>query len=266
MYSRTMHRTLVRCFFAMVVLGCASSPTPSRPTIASDRDLDAVLPQLSNWGRWGRADELGTLNYLTAAAVRDARNLVTEGKTISLARPVTLAGNEGIRRAEYEMLKDESGTRDYLGGIWHGFAQTHLDALCHAFTTTGEMYNGVATSEVTAAGCGKLGIGAIAERGVAGRGVLLDVGALHGGSLEPGTAIMTADLEAAACRQGVVIRSGDIHAIAIPYLGLPLVDNAELDPLAAACAARSRWDFMLVIAPWRMTGATSSPVNPIAIF
>lgn len=31
-------------------------------------------------------------------------------------------------------------------------------------------------------------------------------------------------------------------------------------------AARSRWEFLLVIAPWRMTGATSSPVNPIAIF
>lgn len=250
------------------------------------------------------------------------KELVTDGKTISLARPVRLAGNEGIRRAEYEMLKDESGTRDYLGGVWHGFAQTYLDALCHAFTPSGEMYNAIPTAEVTEAGCGKLHIGVIAERGIVGRGVLLDVGALHGGSLEPGTAIMTNDLEAAARRQGVEIRSGDIllvrtgagirntrdrraglhpeclpwikqkevaalisdgdsdvaplpaferwssafHAIAIPYLGLPLIDNAELDHLAAMCAARSRWEFMLVIAPWWMTGATSSPVNPIAIF
>ena len=285
-------------------------------------DLDAVLPQLSNWGRWGDTDQLGTLNYITTAAIRQAKTLVLEGRTVSLARPVTLAGNEGIRRAEYEMLKDESAARDYLGGIWHGFAQTHLDALCHIFASPHEMYNGLPTSEVTAAGCGKLDVGVIAEKGVVGRGVLLDIGTLHGGSLEPGTAITVADLEAAARRQRVDIRSGDIlvvrtgagvrntrdrraglhpecllwikqkeialligdgdsdvaplpgferwssafHAIAIPHLGLPLVDNADLEPIATICAARSRWDFMLVIAPWRMTGATSAPVNPVAIF
>jgi kynurenine formamidase len=44
------------------------------------------------------------------------------------------------------------------------------------------------------------------------------------------------------------------------------VDNADLENVAGICAARRRWEFLLVIAPWRMTGATSSPVNPIAIF
>src|SRR5688572_30227336 len=150
----------------MFVLNCASGPVPTRPGITSDRDLDALLPQLSNWGRWGEADQLGTLNYLTAATLRDARKLITEGHTVSLARAVRLAGNDGIRRAEYEMMKDESGTRDYLGGVWHGFAQTHLDALCHAFTPSGAMYNGIPTTEVTAAGCGKLDIGVIAAKGV----------------------------------------------------------------------------------------------------
>jgi kynurenine formamidase len=262
------------------------------------------------------------LNYITAAKIRDAYALVTEGRTVSLARAVRLAGNEGIRRAQYEMMKDESGTRDFIGGVWHGFAQTHLDALCHAFADPGRMYNGIPTSEVTDTGCGKLDIGVIAERGVVGRGVLLDVGALHGGSLEPGTAIMVADLEEAVRRQRVAIRSGDLllvrtgagtrntrelraglhpeclpwvkekqiallmsdgdsdvaplpafsrwgspfHAIAIPHLGMPLVDNADLDPLAALCASRKQWEFLVVIAPWRITGATSSPVNPIAIF
>jgi kynurenine formamidase len=290
--------------------------------VTSDNELDALLPQLSNWGRWGAADQLGTLNYITEETIRGAHALVTEGRTVSLARAVRLRGNEGIRRAQYEMIKDESGSRDFLGGVWHGFAQTHLDALCHAFADPNRMYNGIATAEITEAGCGKLDIGVIAERGIVGRGVLLDVGALHGGALEPGTAIMVADLEEAARRQGVAIRSGDLllvrtgagtrntrerraglhpeclswvrekqiallvgdgdsdvaplpafprwgspfHAIAIPHLGMPLVDNADLDPVARICAERKRWDFLLVIAPWRMTGATSSPVNPLAIF
>jgi kynurenine formamidase len=184
------------------------------------------------------------------------------------------------------------------------------------------MYNAIPTTEVTASGCGKLDIGVIAESGVVGRGVLLDIGALHGGKLEPGTAIMVHDLEEASRRQRTVIRSGDIlvvrtgagtantrerraglhpeclmwvkekqiallisdgdsdvaplpafdrwssafHAIGIPYLGLPLVDNADLENVAGICAAQSRWEFLLVIAPWRMSGATSSPANPIAIF
>lgn len=321
-----MVRMLTVLLFAAAFMNCASSPRTTEPAavpaIASDADLDALLPRLSNWGRWGAADQLGTLNYITEETIRNAQKLATDGRTVSLARAITLPGNEGIRRAEYEMMKDESGTRDYLGGVWHGFAQTHMDALCHAFANPNEMYNGIPTATVTAAGCGKLDIGVIAERGVVGRGVLLDVGALRGGALEPGTAIRVADLEEAARRQNVRIRSGDIllvrtgagirntrerraglhpeclpwvkekqiallmsdgdsdvaplpafdrwssafHAIAIPHLGMPLVDNADLENLSRMCAERNRWEFLLVVAPWRITGATSSPVNPIAIF
>lgn len=300
----------------LLLVHCAATAPATRVTVHSDADLDALLPQLSNWGRWGATDQLGTLNFITESAVRNAHELVTDGRTVSLARAVRLQGNERIRRAQYEMMKDESGTRDFLGAVWHGFAQTHLDALCHAFTPGGAMYNAIPASEVTAAGCGKLDIGVIAERGIVGRGVLLDIG------VEPGTAIMVQDLEAAMRRQRVEIRSGDIllvrtgagtrntrerraglhpeclpwirerqiallvsdgdsdvaplpaferwssafHSIAIPYLGMPLVDNADLDAAARMCSARSRWEFLVVIAPWRMTGATSSPVNPLAIF
>ncbi len=56
-----------------------------------------------------------------------------------------------------------------------------------------------------------------------------------------------------------------LHCIAIPYMGMPLLDNAQLDPLADACAALGRWEFMVVVAPLVIPGATGSPVNPIAI-
>jgi kynurenine formamidase len=290
--------------------------------VRSDADIDRMLPRLSNWARWGAGDERGTLNHLTPERVRAAHRLVREGVTVSLARPVTLAGNEGVRRAQYEMQKDEGGSRDYLGAVWHGFAQTHLDALCHGFASAQAMYGGLATSEVRDDGCHRLGIEKMAERGIVGRGVLLDVAALHGAPLAPGTAIRVRDLEAAARRQRVSVRPGDllavrtgagvrntrearaglhpeclawlkdrgiavllgdgdsdvaplpgferwaspVHSVGIPYLGLPLVDNAELDALAETAARLGRSEFLLVIAPWRLTGATSSPVNPIAVF
>jgi kynurenine formamidase len=57
-----------------------------------------------------------------------------------------------------------------------------------------------------------------------------------------------------------------IHTLALVAMGMQLLDNQNLEELAAACAARGRWEFLLVIAPLRITGGTASATNPIAIF
>jgi hypothetical protein len=57
-----------------------------------------------------------------------------------------------------------------------------------------------------------------------------------------------------------------MHSVAIPFMGLPLLDNAELDILSQVCQEEGRWEFFLTIAPWRLQGTTSSPINPIALF
>ena len=59
---------------------------------------------------------------------------------------------------------------------------------------------------------------------------------------------------------------GAVHVIGIVYMGLPLLDNACLEPLAAACAEEGRWEFLLTINPLHIRGGTGSPVNPVAIF
>jgi len=56
-----------------------------------------------------------------------------------------------------------------------------------------------------------------------------------------------------------------LHSVVLPYLGMPIVDNADLERLAAACDRVARWEFQLVIAPLVIDGATGSPVNPIAV-
>lgn len=56
-----------------------------------------------------------------------------------------------------------------------------------------------------------------------------------------------------------------IHEIVIPYMGMPLLDNANLDALADACAESGRHEFLLMVAPLRVRGGTGSPVNPIAV-
>lgn len=57
-----------------------------------------------------------------------------------------------------------------------------------------------------------------------------------------------------------------LHMIGLAGMGLHLLDNLDLEPLAATCAELSRWEFQLVCAPLRIEGGTGSPLNPIAIF
>jgi hypothetical protein len=57
-----------------------------------------------------------------------------------------------------------------------------------------------------------------------------------------------------------------VHTVAIVAMGLHLLDNLALDRLAEACAAESRWEFLLTIAPLVLRRGTASPVNPIATF
>lgn len=297
---------------------------------SNDAELERLLPQLSNWGRWGREDQLGTLNYLSEARTRAAAGLIRSGKTVALARPVAMIASN-LRNGHYTMLKytdphpEESGCIDNIGMVYHGFTITHLDALCHFFTPLGRegMYNGFSLDHITPQGATRLGIEVMGERGITGRGVLLDLAALHGGPLPLGTAILPADLEAAERAQGVRVEEGDIllvrngagpanryalatglhpacllwmqerkiamlcgdsdndvhpalpgffqwsspiHMVALPYMGLPLLDQVELDRLAQVCAQEERWEFFVSIAPWRLIGTTASPVNPLAIF
>jgi kynurenine formamidase len=57
-----------------------------------------------------------------------------------------------------------------------------------------------------------------------------------------------------------------VHHIVLPYMGMPIVDNADLEALARTCAELGRWEFQLVVAPLNVPGATGSPVNPLAVF
>ena len=57
-----------------------------------------------------------------------------------------------------------------------------------------------------------------------------------------------------------------VHAVAIVALGMWVVDNAALGPLAAACSARGRHAFSATLVPLAVANATGCPVNPVATF
>ena len=57
-----------------------------------------------------------------------------------------------------------------------------------------------------------------------------------------------------------------LHTMCLVTLGIWLIDNANLEDLAQACAQRNRYEFMLSLGPLKLRNVTGSPVNPIAIF
>lgn len=54
--------------------------------------------------------------------------------------------------------------------------------------------------------------------------------------------------------------------LAIPFLGLALVDNTYPERLATACAAEGRNEFLFTATPIRLVGSTGAPAHPLAIF
>ena len=177
-------------------------------------DTDGWMTELSNWGRWGRQDQLGAVNLITPEKRRQAAALVKEGISVSLARdPEKEEAADNPSPYEHVMIRtglDNSGAAmDTYKVSYHGLAHTHLDALGHVFFQ-GKMYNGFSQEEVTEKGAGKLDIHNL-KNGILTRGILIDIARLKGVPyLEPGTAIYPEDLEAWERQAGIRVSSGDV--------------------------------------------------------
>jgi len=309
----------------------AAIGAPQRGSAAPDvtqAEYDRWKKDLSNWGRWGKDDQLGALNLVTAAKRRAAAALVKDGMSVSLAADAdTTKAVDNPNPYEHQMLAIGN---DRIGVAYHGIAHTHIDSLAHIHEN-GVFYNGYAPEEaaVLKNGHARNSIYNL-KNGIVTRGVLIDVPRLKGvGYLEPGTPIYASDLEAWEKKAGIKVGPGDalfvrtgvwarrkaegawlrgraeggrsaglhpsvipwlrqrdiallgsdhpqyvspsnlrgaVHDFALVYLGVHLVDNADLEALAETAAAKNRWEFMLTIAPLPVRGATGSPVNPIAMF
>jgi kynurenine formamidase len=193
--------------------------------------LDAALVRewgrrYSNWGRWGKEDQRGTLNFITPAQILEACALPSRGLVVSCALAFDDRGPQsglaGRHNPIHTMLADGgdalAGAQDFLPG---GFRYaddavtmplqcgTQWDALAHVFYD-GKMYNDRDLRLVTSRGALVNSIDRIKD-GVVGRGVLLDLPRfLKMPWLDDGTRILPEHLDACAEAFGVSVESGDI--------------------------------------------------------
>lgn len=202
---------------------------------ADDHSAASVLERLqaeapSNWGKWGDGDEIGALNYLDAKQVLRGTKAVRSGKTFTLQIPMTHDAGPvfpGRVAMQHYMSQDEAvysaGKADPLaGGVKYSddvafmYLQgtTHIDALAHAWY--GDQIYGGASADSTVHGHAAADVAVLGERGIVGRGVLLDVGRHRGGDngrLAPNTCIHLEDLTATAKAQKLTIEKRDILVI-----------------------------------------------------
>jgi kynurenine formamidase len=228
--STTMNRSMTRPRIGVAVLAALATVTfavyarpraasEGRPTITTQADFQRALKELSNWGKWGPDDELGSSNFITPAKRKQAVATVKDGVTVSLAHDVveeTAPDAQTVLNRKLLNVSPTGSSDQYqYTGTYHGIIHSHLDAVdCHVMED-GKGYNGRPMEDVKAAdGCPKGGIYA-QRNGVITRGVLFDATLLPGkagpqGWLEPGTAIHREDLEALEKIEHVKVSPGDV--------------------------------------------------------
>ncbi len=185
------------------------TPGPSAARFPRNaEEFDQMFDQVKNWGRWGADDELGAANLITVEKRRAALALATEGIAIGLAHaPLTEAAADNTSPFEHTMNRGLS--TDTYKVSYHGYAHSHVDALCHILYKD-QTYNGHARDEVlTEHGCAKLGVQNLKD-GIVTRGVLIDIPRLRNVPyLEPGTPVFVEDLEAWERYANVHVEPGD---------------------------------------------------------
>ena len=191
----------------------------------SETEVIGYLKTLSNWGRWGAEDELGTLNLITPAKRLAAARLVRDGVSVTCARPIvtditadttfqvmrfTVDSGEGRDTASPERLLARRGAGEFIGLVFHGYTVTHIDTPAHFFWE-GKLYNGRSCNLITAREGATVEAVELLHDGVVSRGVLLDVARTRGVSwFERGEGVMPEDLEAAERASGVRVEPGDV--------------------------------------------------------
>ena len=214
--ARTLSGGIVAiAMMATMTMTMADAGAPA-PQQASGSDQAVTKEQyeqwkkdLSNWGRWGKDDEIGTVNLITPAKRKQAAALVKEGFSVSLAGdPDTEKAVDNPNPYEHAM---QGISADRWGVAYHGVAHTHLDSLAH-INDNGVFFNGYKPDPDAVAKANRHFKNSIhnLKSGVFTRGVLIDIPRLKGVPyLEQGTPIYVEDLEAWEKMAGVKVGPGD---------------------------------------------------------
>ena len=263
-----MKRVLISAALCAIV----SAASLSGAQALTKETIDGWMTELSNWGRWGADDQIGTVNLITPGKRTQAAGLVKAGVSVSMERDeVTQAPAGGTAPFGHTILGNlQPFALESYSVSFHG-NHSHFDSLCH-MNFEGKSYNGVPVSEITDKGCGKLAVTNY-KNGLVTRGILMDIPKLKGVPyLDPGTAVMPADLDAWEAKAGMKVGSGDAVFIRTGRWALPAAaGGGNAGPHASVARWLKTRDVALLgsdvgneVRPSGVTGMTN-PLHQLAI-
>ncbi len=208
------------------------------PTVLAEQSPMTTIQQdkPNNWGKWGKEDQIGALNYLDDAQVKRAIASVKKGQKFTLQLPMLhgigpvfpgrvpvmhfMSQDEGIYSSD--KTKPLDGGMKYSDDAVFMYLQgtTHVDALGHAWYDD-KVYNGK-SAQSTIHGHDFVSIAELGDEGIVGRGILLDIGRLKGDAnhrLAPNECVTLSDLKAAQKRQKVSVEKRDILIVRTGSMG-----------------------------------------------
>jgi hypothetical protein len=277
MKSRLVTASLIVAGIVTLGLVTTFSQQPSPRAVVNKDTVERWMKDLSNWGRWGADDQLGSLNLVTAQKRQQAMALAKTGTVVSLERKVVIQQKDDEIKADgqpsglsyFEIRfrtfpkgdkrRNDEFNSDIQEFAVHGAGLTHLDALCH-YSWNQKLYNGFPLEGVTAdKGCAKDGLDNLKE-GIVTRGVLVDMTRLKTATpRDPAsTRVYPEDIEAWEKQTGLTVSAGD---------ALFAYNPAPPAPAGAARGpAGGGRGFDLSVVPWMKTRgvAVTSGVSAIA--
>lgn len=203
--------------------------TQDHPTVTTPLPTYQQLPELpsgarSAWNVFGENDQIGLLNLQTPNRIRAAAGLVSTGEMFPLNAELSLIDPPLFGRAAAEHTVVDLGVGwdfdDKLDN-YYPQASSQWDSLAHIGYAPDQFYNGATAAQVNDRS--RNSIANWATKGIAGRGVLLDIDALFGHAgvgFDPGRSrsISVADLEDARAAAAIAWQPGDIALLNTGYL------------------------------------------------
>jgi hypothetical protein len=207
----------------------------------SDLPLNKGDPYKSAWGLYGKDDQLGFLNRLTDEVVREAAKEIQTGTRVSLNWPLDAQADiPFFGRQVFHQKMYAKPPRCVNDDVWTFNTQSssQWDGLQHfAYQKEHKFYNGVTMEDIHGPDCKNVnGIGAWSEKGIVGRGVLLDYHSWRIKNNIPYSPFETGSIPLAHLKtvievQGVELKFGDILIIRSGYMAA--YNKMSKDELAA---------------------------------
>ncbi len=237
-------------------------------------------PPGSSWGVFGEHDQLGAANFMTPSTIASAAGLIKTGRVFNLDYPINtfVPSPAGTRPAtQHKVFSNNPNHRDDWLDSFYLQATTQVDGLRHIRHPKYGFYGGVPDSDIQP-DSPDLGIQLLAQKGIVGRGVLLDVGRYFAGlgkpiDLSTNFMVTPQDLDNVAAAQGVEIQAADMILMRLGWVPFFLSLPLEQRPKGKGRSGNPGliqseemlewiWDHQIVMVAADNSGLEATPVNP----